>query len=102
MVAIFEDSFLSGTGGGSNFLRSASFRDKFVYFPASMCSFQVGDRSDVEVVVLLVSRCELVDVEDLGARCSSEPHANSRSLSTPSNVEDIMTLDDVLGTSGYL
>ena len=69
MVAIFEDNFLSGTGGGSNFLRSASFRDKFVYFPASMCSFQVGDRSDVEVEGLLVSRCEVVvDVGgDLGA-----------------------------------
>ena len=67
MVAIFEDSFLSGTGGGWNFLRSASFRDKFVNFPASMCSFQVEDRSDVEVEGLLVSRCELVvAVVDVG------------------------------------
>ena len=98
VAAIFEDKSRCGTGGGSLFLRSTSLEVNLALRPASETCFQDGDRSDVEVVVLLVSRCEVVDVEDLGARCSFEPHANSRSLSTPSNVEDIMTLDDVLGT----
>ena len=99
VVAIFEDKSLCGTGGGSLFVKSLSLKVMLAFMPAFSTFFQDLNGSGVEVEALLVSRCVLVVVwGDLMGALSSEPHANSRSLSTPSKLEDIMTLGYGLGT----